>query len=346
LRENKGLNVQGLIDGILGGKGPAQSTNQANATSKHPDKQPDRQPDKQPDKSPDIGHTRPEPITAPKAAVEPVPTPTIKPSTAEPVPKLSAERKSGRIIFEGQMGDATVIKSIVGDAPGRLGYEKILIPGVELNLKGWERAHSQGNITGAESAKGIRYAPPEVNQKLQKLGIEKYISEFNRMKANDVTIHLTTETRAHPGTLRLSSITYKVEASRPGFGPVRLFEAEITVSNNTVNPLISPSADHYGSIEDFLSPPNPRKDTKRFSEYGTNNAVKFTKNAKLAMKQFELSKKEFNTAIHDIKKSVERNPDMKFNLITGEVLDQRSDEVVGNLLDYQTGTPKAGRKRR
>jgi RHS repeat-associated protein len=54
-----------------------------------------------------------------------------------------------------------------------------------------------------------------------------------------------------------------------------------------------------------------------------------------AMREFGLSKREFNRAIHDIKKQVEGNPDMLFDLDTGDVIDQRSGEWVGNLLDYK-----------
>jgi|GEM_PF-4474688 len=46
-----------------------------------------------------------------------------------------------------------------------------------------ERAHSQGNITGAESSQGIRYALREVNQTIQKSGIEQFISDLNLQKA-------------------------------------------------------------------------------------------------------------------------------------------------------------------
>jgi hypothetical protein len=167
---------------------------------------------------------------------------------------LTSPKRPGRIISERQIGGATVIRSIVGDPPGRRGYEDILLPGVDMNLTRWERSHSQGNITGAESARGIRYAPRAVNQELQKHGVERYISEFNQLKANDVTIYLTTETHAHPGTLRLSSIKYRVEAQRGLGRPKLLFEAEITVSNDRVNPRIDVHADYYGSKEDYLRP--------------------------------------------------------------------------------------------
>lgn len=41
-----------------------------------------------------------------------------------------------------------VIQSRMGPAPGRLGYEKQLFPGLEVGLAGWQPAHSQGSGTG------------------------------------------------------------------------------------------------------------------------------------------------------------------------------------------------------
>jgi hypothetical protein len=165
-----------------------------------------------------------------------------------------AQVGTGRIISEGVVGNKVVIKSVVDIPPGRLGYEKLLPPGVEVGLKGWERAHSQGNITGAESAQGIRYAPSEVNQEFQKLGIEQFISDLNAQKASGVTIYLTTETESHPGTLRLKSIVYKVEAAHGTEKPTRLFEAGLEIQNQTTTPRVTPSSERYGDIESFLKP--------------------------------------------------------------------------------------------
>lgn len=68
--------------------------------------------------------------------------------------------------------------------------------------------------------------------------------------------------------------------------------------------------------------------------FGSKGTPEFTTNAKQAMKRLGLSKREFNEAIHDIKDVVEGNPNMKFDLTTGDVYDQRSGELIGNLLDY------------
>jgi hypothetical protein len=133
-----------------------------------------------------------------------------------------------------------VIRSRVGRPPGRLGLEEILPPGVEVNLEGWERAHSQGNITGAESARGIRYAPREVNQRYQRLGIEQAIRDLFSQKAADAEVVMTTETSSHPGTLRLAKIVYRIDMRKPGTGAtIRVYEASIEVANETTQPRIT-----------------------------------------------------------------------------------------------------------
>lgn len=130
-----------------------------------------------------------------------------------------------------------VIQSRVAAPPGRLGFERQFFPGVEVGLTGWERAHSQGNITGRESPHGIRYAPREVNQAFQRLGIERFIRELFEELRPGVELWLTTVTYTHPGTLRLKEIQYRVDAkvraaSRP------LFEASIEVEDSRDNPKV------------------------------------------------------------------------------------------------------------
>lgn len=133
-----------------------------------------------------------------------------------------------------------VIQSRVGKPPGRLGYEQQFFPGVEVGLTGWERAHSQGNITGHESARAIRYAPSEVNQAFQRLGIERFIAELYEEKAADVEFALTTVTYTHEGTLRLKEIQYRIDAVRRGMSRP-LFEASIEVENKRQSPRVTPT---------------------------------------------------------------------------------------------------------
>jgi len=61
----------------------------------------------------------------------------------------------------------------------------------------------------------------------------------------------------------------------------------------------------------------------------------FTTNAQRAMHRLGLSKRVFNRAIHNIKKQVEGNQNMVFNVLTGDIYDQRAGEWIGNLLDGQ-----------
>ncbi|MEU0399577.1 DUF4157 domain-containing protein [Streptomyces sp. NPDC006197] len=162
-------------------------------------------------------------------------------------PKKTTAPAGGQVLFEGTTADgATVIRSRVGRPSGRRGTENLLPSSVEVNVPGWERAHSQGNITGAESARGIRYAPKEVNQELQKCGIEQAISDLFTQKASDVDVIMTTETWAHPGSLRLAKITYKIELKKPTGDSLTAYEAEITVVNATSSPRCVGTADPIG----------------------------------------------------------------------------------------------------
>jgi len=135
-----------------------------------------------------------------------------------------------------------VIVSDVGAPVGRRGYERQLLRGVEVGLAGWERAHSHGQGTGVEVREGILYAPSAVNQELQNQGIEATIRELYVNKPPDVTLRMTTETKAYPGTLRLQSIHYRVTAVR-GQSQSIVFEGSIEVSDTRVNPKVSARAE-------------------------------------------------------------------------------------------------------
>jgi hypothetical protein len=157
--------------------------------------------------------------------------------------------------IEGQTRDifgGIVIRSKVSSPPGRQGFEKKFFPGIEIGLPGWERAHSQGNITGHENQHGIRYAPREVNQHFQRLGIERFIRELYAEKAANVDLWLTTVTYTHPRTLRLKEIQYRVDAVRHG-QPRALFEASITVEDKKTFPKIAVDIRERHSRQDWFS---------------------------------------------------------------------------------------------
>jgi hypothetical protein len=151
------------------------------------------------------------------------------------------------IFFERTYRDANgavIIQSRLGPALARQGFENQIFPGVQVGLSGWERAHSQGGGTGHESPFAIRYAPQEVNQKFQRLGIERYLRELLAEKPGDVDLWLTTVTSTYPGALRLREIQYRVDAVTSA-GSRRLFEARIEISNQKIAPRVSIQATPY-----------------------------------------------------------------------------------------------------
>jgi hypothetical protein len=144
-------------------------------------------------------------------------------------------RIPGNAWYDSQGG--LVIESRVAAPPGRKGFERQFFPGIEVGLAGWERAHSQGSGTGHESPFAIRYAPEEVNQEYQRLGIERFIRELFELKGSSVELNLTTVTFTHPGTLRLKEIQYRVDAVR-GRVTRALFEVSIEVEDKRTRPKV------------------------------------------------------------------------------------------------------------
>jgi Bacterial toxin 4 len=142
---------------------------------------------------------------------------------------------------------AVVIQSRLGAATARQNFEKQMFPSIEVGLPGWQRAHSQGAGTGSESPHAIRYAPAEVNQEFQRLGIERYLRELVAGKPNDVDLWLTTVTTTHPGSLRLKEIQYRVDAVRLGQSH-GLFEASIEIADSKLNPRVTVHATPFTPI--------------------------------------------------------------------------------------------------
>ena len=136
---------------------------------------------------------------------------------------------------------AIVIQSRLRPALDRRGFEKLMFPGIGVGLPGWQRSHSQGSGTGFESPSAIRYAPEEVNQQFQRLGIERYLRELVELKPSDTQLWLTTVTATHARTLRLKEIQYRVDAVKSGVSR-KLFEASIEIADQRVNPRVSVTA--------------------------------------------------------------------------------------------------------
>lgn len=139
---------------------------------------------------------------------------------------------------------AIVIQSRLQGGQGRQGLERQFFPGVEVGLPGWQRAHSQGGGTGFESPHAIRYAPEEVNQHFQRLGIEGYLRRLFVRKPPDVELWLTTVTSTWPRTLRLREIQYRLDAVRAG-AERRLFEASIEIADQRVKPRVTVNASPF-----------------------------------------------------------------------------------------------------
>lgn len=143
-------------------------------------------------------------------------------------------------LVEGSTRDVhggVVVRSRLRAGTARQGFERMLFPSVEVGLAGWQRAHSQGAGLGTESPHAIRYAPAEVNQQYQRLGIERFLRDLLAATPADTELWLTTVTRAHPRTLRLKDIQYRVDAVRGG-RQRRLFEAGIEVADSRDRPLV------------------------------------------------------------------------------------------------------------
>jgi hypothetical protein len=150
-------------------------------------------------------------------------------------------------LVEGTFRDALgaiVIQSRLRSGVARQNLERQMFPSIEVGLPGWQRAHSQGAGTGAESPHAIRYAPEEVNQQFQRLGIEKYLRKLLDVKPPGVELWLTTVTSTHLHTLRLKEIQYRVDAVLNG-QTRRMFEASIEVANSRDSPRVSVTASPF-----------------------------------------------------------------------------------------------------
>lgn len=183
---------------------------------------------------------------------------------------------SGQEIVRQDYAGNTVIRSRIAAASShRLGYEKALPRGVKVGLEGWERAHSQGQGTGHESAHAITYAPKEVNQGLQRLGVESTIvklqeaitdAQFRKKfvrPGDNIILVLTTVTATHKkldrgrqiDTNRLKEISYVVQSySEKQRRFNTLFEASISVDDVEKNPRVQIEVDEMLSMKMIQSP--------------------------------------------------------------------------------------------
>lgn len=192
----------------------------------------------------------PENVPAQPAAPKPATKKPAKSKKQTKFPELEVDKPA--VLADGSVATlkadgSIVIVSKIGKGKGRQGFEKNLLSGIKVGLKGWHRAHSQGQGTGSESPHGILYAPPEVNLGYQNMGIEARIREIFRATPPHFELTLTTVTKAHPDaqgmpSQRLASIDYRIEISEPGVSGKRLvLEAGIKVQDSINKPKVETS---------------------------------------------------------------------------------------------------------
>lgn len=120
-----------------------------------------------------------------------------------------------------------VIHAKVAPPQPRLRYEGENRCGLE-SRPGFERAHGRGPGTGFESDCGIMYAPKDLNQQEQRLGIERFTQELYRDKPKNADLWMTNEIVPHEGTRNLKSNTYTASyTSKDGKQKSELFSIQL-----------------------------------------------------------------------------------------------------------------------
>ena len=140
-----------------------------------------------------------------------------------------------------------VIESFLGAGSKRKHFERNYFRRGEMGRADYtesdmELSHSQGAGTGFESPYAIPYAPREVNQELQNLGIEEFLRELERNRPREITIQIVTNTRTMPRSLRLSLIEYTINAIYQGERYL-LFTTGIRVEWSANRPSVSIAGD-------------------------------------------------------------------------------------------------------
>jgi hypothetical protein len=154
----------------------------------------------------------------------------------------------------------------------------------ELALEGppTERAHAHGAGRGPESPFGILHAPVEVNQLLQKRGVEVFLERLRDAAPPGVEFHYVTEVLHQGDNMRLADITYRIDVSLNGVRvPFAEFKIEIDTFSVTAktpdqitardivraDPITFRSSDHP-QIQRILEHLRELADVPRFVTYG------------------------------------------------------------------------------
>lgn len=131
---------------------------------------------------------------------------------------------AGMIIAAFPPQPTVVIEAIVGAPIPRQGMEEVL-----PTRAGYERAHLLGPILGHDLPQGVFYAPSEVNQTLQKSGIEHMIKAMHAQRYPGAEFKVTLTAQPHAGGDFLASARYVLHGRFPGEDWTFIFDYTIKV---------------------------------------------------------------------------------------------------------------------
>ncbi len=135
-------------------------------------------------------------------------------------------------------GSTVHLVRLSGPSGKRQNFENFMDKPSRHGTFNYERAHSVGDIFGAESPYGIGYLPKYVNQQTQKQGIEKHLknlSEKHRSKDTDIYVTVTTEKYMDKGGFFIQSVGYRAEeVSAKETQQALMFETKISIDEERI----------------------------------------------------------------------------------------------------------------
>ncbi|MGN6377777.1 MAG: polymorphic toxin type 4 domain-containing protein, partial [Gaiellales bacterium] len=150
------------------------------------------------------------------------------------------EFPGGERIWRNPATREIVIESTLGPAPGRQRHARQFPARGEYaqdyQSAMYELAHAQGQGTGFESPYALLLAPSEVNQRLQRWGIEEYLYRLRDATPQGTDFHLVTSSSARPRSRELASIEYRIDVSNAQGQRKPLFAFTISVEGDRSNP--------------------------------------------------------------------------------------------------------------
>jgi hypothetical protein len=135
--------------------------------------------------------------------------------------------------------DRTVIETMLGPIGKRHDFQnKVLESPSKAGLPDHERAHLLGPILGKESSLGIYYAPRDVNQRLQKRGIEGFLRSMYAKRYPGAQFFLRAEAAPHPGTDILARVVYTLRGKLPGEPETEILQMRIMIGSDPQKPTV------------------------------------------------------------------------------------------------------------